>query len=63
MQLKKIGVIREGKTPPDFRTPLTPMQCREVMRRFDVEVVVQTSPIRRFKDHEYTDCEINVVQD
>lgn len=63
MQIKKIGIIREGKTPPDFRTPLTPMQCREVARRFNVEVVVQSSAVRRYEDQEYTACEIQVVQD
>mgnify|MGYP003377027966 CR=1 FL=1 len=31
---KKIGVIREGKTPADRRVPLTPAQCKEVMQRF-----------------------------
>ena len=26
----KIGVIKEGKVPPDFRVPLTPKQCAEI---------------------------------
>jgi saccharopine dehydrogenase (NAD+, L-lysine-forming) len=53
MKIKKIGVIREGKVPPDFRVPLSPKQCVEVMKWFGVEVVVQPSPIRRFRDEEY----------
>jgi len=28
---KKIGIIREGKQPPDRRVPLTPKQCHEAM--------------------------------
>ena len=63
MEIKRIGIIREGKTPPDFRTPLTPLQCREVMRRFQIEVVVQSSAVRRYTDEEYRACEIPIVDD
>ena len=59
-----IGVIREGKVPPDFRVPLTPTQCVEVMNKYpNVKVVVQTSPVRRFKDNEYADLGIEVRED
>jgi saccharopine dehydrogenase (NAD+, L-lysine forming) len=59
-----IGVIKEGKTPPDKRVPLTPEQCVQVMKRFaNVEVHVQKSPIRAFKDEEYTNLGIKVVDD
>jgi saccharopine dehydrogenase (NAD+, L-lysine forming) len=52
--MTKIGIIREGKVPPDARAPLTPAQCAEVMRRFeDVTIVVEPSPIRCFPDSEY----------
>ena len=57
-----IGIIREGKVPPDFRVPLTPKQCREVQKRFpNVKILVQTSPIRIFKDEEYQKEGIQVV--
>jgi saccharopine dehydrogenase (NAD+, L-lysine forming) len=49
----KIGLLREGKVPPDARVPLTPRQCAEVKAQFGVEVVVQPSPIRSFADAEY----------
>ncbi|MFZ4785978.1 MAG: NAD(P)-dependent oxidoreductase [Flavobacteriales bacterium] len=59
-----IGVIREGKVPPDFRVPLTPTQCVEVMNKYpNVKVVVQASPVRRFKDNEYADLGIEVRED
>ena len=59
-----IGVIKEGKTPPDKRVPLTPAQCVQVMKRFkDVEVHVQKSPIRAFTDQEYADLGVKVVDD
>ena len=49
----KIGIIREGKTPPDTRVPLTPKQCAKIVRQHDVEIVIQPSPNRCFKDEEY----------
>lgn len=57
----KVGILREGKTPPDKRVPLTPQQCVEVMQKFpEVEVVVQPSPIRCFKDKQYTELGISL---
>ncbi len=54
MKKIKLGVIREGKVPPDKRVPLSPKQCKIVETKFsNVEVIVQPSPIRSFKDDEY----------
>ena len=49
----KIGIIREGKTPPDTRVPLDPQQCAYLRAEYGLNVVVQPSPIRIFKDEEY----------
>ena len=49
----KLGIIREGKTPPDERTPLTPEQCAEAQAKYALKIIVQPSPIRCFKDEEY----------
>lgn len=49
----KIGIIRENKTPPDTRVPLTPKQCAKIIRQHDVEIIVQPSPNRCFTDAEY----------
>lgn len=58
----KLGIIREGKVPPDKRVPLTPRQCLLVKTKFPhVDVVVQTSDVRAFKDEEYTQAGIEVV--
>lgn len=60
----KVGIVREGKTPPDKRVPLTPEQCIEVMNKFPgVTVVVQPSPIRCFKDEEYSNLNIQLQED
>lgn len=54
MEKIKIGLIREGKVPPDHRVPLTPKQCKSIQVIYpNVELVVQPSPIRAFKDEEY----------
>ncbi len=59
-----IGVIREGKVPPDFRVPLSPKLCALVKEKFPhVDVIVQTSPIRCFKDEEYRAEGITVQED
>lgn len=60
----KIGVVREGKTPPDQRVPLTPAQCAELKRSYpEVELVVESSEVRRITDDEYRAEGIDVVKD
>lgn len=61
--IHKIGILREGKVPHDFRVPLTPKQCAMVQSRFGVHVVVQPSPIRRFTDAEYAAAGIALQED
>ena len=57
-----IGVIKEGKVPPDFRVPLTPKQCKAIETIYpNVKVRVQKSPIRTFKDEEYANEGIELV--
>lgn len=60
----KIGLLREGKVPPDLRVPITPLQAEEIQQRFThVKVVCQESPFRSFKDDEFRDLGIDVVKD
>lgn len=60
----KIGIIRETKTPPDSRVPLTPAQCRQISDSFhDVQVFVQPSPSRCYRDEEYTEQGIVLKED
>lgn len=64
MNQVKLGIIREGKVPPDKRVPLTPKQCKLVEMKFPhVKVLVQTSGVRAFKDEEYVAEGIEVVND
>jgi saccharopine dehydrogenase (NAD+, L-lysine forming) len=60
----KIGLVREGKTPPDKRVPFTPLQTEEIEQRFpNVKVICQESPIRCFKDDEYRARGIEIASD
>jgi alanine dehydrogenase len=59
----KVGIIREGKVPPDARVPLSPEQCAEAQLRLPVHIVVQKSPIRCYKDEEYAARGIDLQDD
>ncbi|MBS1646114.1 MAG: alanine dehydrogenase [Bacteroidetes bacterium] len=51
----KIGVLREEKSPPDMRVPLTPLICAELTKKYPhLQIVVQPSTIRCYADSEYT---------
>lgn len=59
-----IGLIREGKVPADNRVALTPAQCRFLVSNFpDIRICVQSSPGRCFKDREYQQAGIDVMED
>jgi len=60
----KIGLIREGKTPPDKRVTLSPEQCQWIQQEYtNIELVVQKSPIRKYKDEAYAALGITLVDD
>jgi saccharopine dehydrogenase (NAD+, L-lysine-forming) len=63
MRKIKIGLAREGKTPPDNRVALTPWEVIEVQNIFpSVEVLCQSSPFRCFPDESYHKLGIPVVE-
>lgn len=59
----KLGLIKEGKTPPDNRVALTPKQCKWLQENHPVEVYAQSSPTRCFSDAEYNRSGVKVVDD
>ncbi len=60
----KIGLLREGKIPPDKRVAFTPLQVEEIEQRFpSVKVVCESSEIRCFKDEEYKALDVEVTKD
>ena len=64
MNTIKLGVIKEGKNPPDKRVPLIPAQCSEVQTKFpNVKVYVESSDVRAISDDQYQAAGIEVVND
>lgn len=64
MKTIRLGLIREGKVPPDKRVPLTPEQAARVQQLYPhVTVVAESSEIRAFSDDEYRTAGIEVVSD
>jgi alanine dehydrogenase len=61
----KIGIIREGKTPPDKRVPFTPNQLNAIQRDYagKISIQVESSQARAYSDSEYVDAGIQVVSD
>ena len=59
----KIGILREEKCPQDNRVPLIPAHCSIIQDQYDVELVIQHSEIRSYKDEEYLAAGVTVVED
>lgn len=61
----KIGIIREGKNPPDKRVPFTPEQLKNIQEDYAGELIIQveSSPVRAFTDKEFIDRGVEVVDD
>ena len=60
----KLGIIREGKIPFDKRVPLTPNQCNILLEKYDhIEIIVQPSLHRTYKDSEYLEANIEMQED
>lgn len=60
----KFGIIREGKTPPDKRTPFIPAQCQQLLKQYsDLEIRVQRSAVRCYADQEYERAGATLVDD
>ena len=59
-----IGLLKEGKLPPDNRVALTPAQCKWLQKNYpDIRIFVQSSPHRCYSDSEFERAEIAVVED
>jgi len=64
MKKIKIGLLKETKTPPDRRTALTPRTAKMLAEKYpDIEICVQPSELRAFKDEEYTKAGFKLQDD
>lgn len=60
----RIGILKETKTPPDRRVPLTPQQCRSVLDKYSsVEIYVQPDGYRSFTNEEYRAAGVTLKED
>ena len=60
----KIGILKENKVPVDHRVPFTPEQCKELKEKYsDLEIIVEPSDVRCFKDQEYVEKGITLNED
>jgi saccharopine dehydrogenase (NAD+, L-lysine forming) len=60
----KLGLIREGKTPPDKRVVLSPLQCKQIIDKHPhIAIVVEKSSVRKYPDADYENLGITVVDD
>ncbi|GAA0877579.1 NAD(P)-dependent oxidoreductase [Algoriphagus jejuensis] len=61
----KIGIIREGKIPPDKRVPFSPDQLKALAEQYSGQMtfVVEPSEVRGYADDEYRDAGIEVSED
>jgi alanine dehydrogenase len=62
--MTRIGLVKEGKMPPDNRVALTPAQCKWLQQTYqDLIFFAQSSTSRCFSDREYERAGIAVVKD
>jgi alanine dehydrogenase len=60
----RIGLLKEGKIPPDNRVALTPAQCKWLQKTFPgIKILVQSSTHRCFSDKEYQRAGIELTED
>ncbi len=64
MKKLKLAIIKETKNPPDRRVALTPEKALELTKKVpNVELFVQSSKIRAYKDEEYKSLGLTVKED
>ncbi len=59
----KIGLIREGKVPPDSRVALIPEQVKAIEKEGNFKFLIQPSPNRCYKDSEYLAAGLSLSED
>lgn len=60
----KIGLLREGKNPPDKRVPFSPNQCKDILQVYpQITLYAQPSTIRCFSDSDYQENGVIIQED
>lgn len=64
MEKIRIGILREGKIPPDKRVALMPEQCVELTKQYPhVDICIQPSDVRAYSNKEYADKGLSLCED
>ncbi len=64
MNIIKVGILKETKSPIDRRVAIPPKQAVELLQKFpNVELFVQPSDIRAYTDDEYRELGLNLQED
>ena len=64
MEKIKVGILKETKTPPDRRVAIPPQQGIDLLKAFsNVELYIQPSELRAYKDEEYKNLDLNMKED
>jgi len=58
-----LGLIREGKVPPDSRVALIPEQVKAIEETGNFKVLIQPSPNRCYADAEYEALGLTLTED
>ncbi len=59
----RIGIIREGKVPPDSRVAIIPEQCKWIEENYNIQFKVQRSEGRCYSNEEYENQGIELVDE
>jgi len=60
----KVGVLRETKNPPDRRVVVSPKEAKLMTEKFsNIDLYIQTSDYRCFKNEEYAELGLKLVED
>ncbi len=60
----KLAIIKERKNPPDKRVVFSPEACKNLLKEYpELKIEIESSNVRVFKDQEYKDKGLKVVND
>lgn len=60
----KLGIIKEEKSPPDMRVPVTPLQCDRLLKTYpNLELFIQSGDRRCYTDDEYKAFGLTLTDD
>ncbi len=60
----RLGILKERKSPPDYRVPLSPDQAASLKQKHpEIDLVIESYPDRAFSDKQYQDAGLEIRED